>query len=437
MTRKAQTITEKILAAHAGLKTVAPGQLIQARVDLTLANDITAPIAIQVFKEAGGRKVFNRRKVVLVPDHFVPNKDIAAAEQVRLIREFAREQRLEYFFELGEMGIEHALLPEKGLVLPGDLVIGADSHTCTYGALGAFATGVGSTDLGAAMITGETWFKVPSSLKLIYRGRPRPWVSGKDLILHTIGDMGVDGALYQALEFSGPAVARLEMADRLTMANMAIEAGAKSGIFEPDEITRAYVKERSKKEGRYYHSDPGAEYAGVREYDLKDIEPQVAFPHLPENARPLSRVGRVPIDQAVIGSCTNGRLEDLRVAARVLKNRKAARGVRLIIIPATPWIYRQAIKEGLVEIFLQAGGVVSTPTCGPCLGGYMGILARGERAIATTNRNFVGRMGHPKSEVYLSNPAVAAASAVLGRIGGVEELPGTARRKARSAERAA
>jgi 3-isopropylmalate/(R)-2-methylmalate dehydratase large subunit len=430
MTRKAQTITEKILAAHAGLKTVAPGQLIQAKVDLTLANDITAPIAIQVFKEAGGRKVFNRRKVVLVPDHFVPNKDIAAAEQVRLIREFAREQRLEYFFELGEMGIEHALLPEKGLVLPGDLVIGADSHTCTYGALGAFATGVGSTDLGAAMITGETWFKVPSSLKLIYRGRPRPWVSGKDLILHTIGDMGVDGALYQALEFSGPAVARLEMADRLTMANMAIEAGAKSGIFEPDEITRAYVKERSKKEGRTYHSDPGAEYAGVREYDLKDIEPQVAFPHLPENARPLSRVGRVPIDQAVIGSCTNGRLEDLRVAARVLKNRKAARGVRLIIIPATPWIYRQAIKEGLVEIFLQAGGVVSTPTCGPCLGGYMGILARGERAIATTNRNFVGRMGHPKSEVYLSNPAVAAASAVLGRIGGVEELPGTARRKA-------
>jgi 3-isopropylmalate/(R)-2-methylmalate dehydratase large subunit len=437
MMRKAQTITEKILAAHAGLKTVEPGQLIQAKVDLTLANDITAPIALQVFKEAGGRKVFNRRKVVLVPDHFVPNKDIAAAEQVRLIREFAREQKLEYFFELGEMGIEHALLPEKGLVLPGDLVIGADSHTCTYGALGAFATGVGSTDLGAAMITGETWFKVPSSRKFVYHGRPRPWVSGKDLILYTIGDIGVDGALYQAMEFCGPAVTRLSMADRLTMANMAIEAGAKSGIFEADETTRAYVRERSKKLGRLCQSDPGAEYDEVREYDLKDIEPQVAFPHLPENARPLSRVGRVSIDQAVIGSCTNGRLEDLRVAARVLKNQKAAKGVRLIIIPATPWIYRQAIKEGLVEIFLKAGGVVSTPTCGPCLGGYMGILARGERAIATTNRNFVGRMGHPKSEVYLSNPAVAAASAVLGRIGGVEELPGTAKRRAPSAKRAA
>jgi len=437
MIRKAQTITEKILAAHAGLKTVAPGQLIQARVDLTLANDITAPIAIQVFKEAGGRKVFNRRKVVLVPDHFVPNKDIAAAEQVRLIREFAREQQLEYFFELGEMGIEHVLLPEKGLVLPGDLVIGADSHTCTYGALGAFATGVGSTDLGAAMITGETWFKVPSSRKFVYHGRPRPWVSGKDLILHTIGDIGVDGALYQAMEFCGPAVTRLSMADRFTMANMAIEAGAKSGIFEPDETTWAYVRERSKKLGRLYQSDSGAEYDEVREYDLRDIEPQVAFPHLPENARPLSRVGRVPIDQAVIGSCTNGRLEDLRVAARVLKNQKAAQGVRLIIIPATPWIYRQAIKEGLVEIFLKAGGVVSTPTCGPCLGGYMGILAQGERAIATTNRNFVGRMGHPKSEVYLSNPAVAAASAVLGRIGGVEELPGTGKRRAPSAGRAA
>jgi 3-isopropylmalate/(R)-2-methylmalate dehydratase large subunit len=430
MIRKAQTITQKILAAHAGLKTVAPGQLIQAKVDLTLANDITAPIAIQVFKEAGGRKVFNRRKVVLVPDHFVPNKDIAAAEQVRLIREFAREQKLEYFFELGDMGIEHALLPEKGLVLPGDLVIGADSHTCTYGALGAFATGVGSTDLGAAMITGETWFKVPSSSKFIYHGRPRPWVSGKDLILHTIGDIGVDGALYQAMEFSGPAVTRLSMADRFTMANMAIEAGAKCGIFEPDETTWAYVRERSKKLGRLYQSDPEAEYDEVREYDLRDIEPQVAFPHLPENARPLSRVGRVLIDQAVIGSCTNGRLEDLRVAAQVLKNQKAAKGVRLIIIPATPWIYRQAIKEGLVEIFLKAGGVVSTPTCGPCLGGYMGILAQGERAIATTNRNFVGRMGHPKSEVYLSNPAVAAASAVLGRIGGVEELPRTARRRA-------
>jgi 3-isopropylmalate/(R)-2-methylmalate dehydratase large subunit len=422
MKKQPQTITEKILAAHAGLKTVEPGQLIQARVDLTLANDITAPIAIDVFRRAGAEKVFHRRKVALVPDHFVPNKDIAAAEQVRLMREFAREQKLALFFELGEMGIEHALLPEKGLVLPGDLVIGADSHTCTYGALGAFATGVGSTDLGAAMITGETWFKVPETIRLVYHGRPRPWVSGKDLILYAIGDLGVDGALYQALEFSGPAVGKLTMADRFTMANMAIEAGAKSGIFEPDEVTRAYVRERSSRPGRYYASDPEARYGQVREYDLKDIEPQVAFPHLPENTRPLSRVGKVAIDQAVIGSCTNGRLEDLRLAAKVLQGRRAAPGVRLIVIPATPWIYRQAMKEGLVEIFLQAGGIFSAPTCGPCLGGHMGILAKGERTIATTNRNFVGRMGHPESEVYLGSPAVAAASAVLGRIGGPEEL---------------
>jgi 3-isopropylmalate/(R)-2-methylmalate dehydratase large subunit len=418
-----QTITEKILAAHSGRKKVHPGQLIEARVDLTLANDVTAPLAIEVFYKAGGKKVFDRHKVVLVPDHFVPNKDIAAAEQCRIMRLFAREQKLAHYFELGEMGIEHALLPEKGLVLPGDLVIGADSHTCTYGALGAFATGVGSTDLGAAMITGRTWFKVPETIKLVYRGKPRPWVSGKDLILYTIGDLGVDGARYQALEFSGPAMTALPMADRFTMANMAIEAGAKNGIFDPDEKTQAYVKERSNKPGKIYQSDPEAVYKEVREYNLGDIEPQVAFPHLPENSRPISKVGKVPIDQAVIGSCTNGRLEDLRVAARVLKGQKIAKGVRLIIIPATPWIYQQAMAEGLLKIFLQAGGIVSTPTCGPCLGGHMGILGKGERAIATTNRNFVGRMGHPGSEVYLASPAITAASAVLGSIGPVEALP--------------
>ena len=418
-----QTITEKILAAHAGVKTVHPGQLIEARVDLALANDITAPIAMEVFYQAGGKKVFDPKKVVLVPDHFVPNKDIAAAEQCREMRLFAREQKLTHFFELGEMGVEHALLPEKGLVLPGDLVIGADSHTCTYGALGAFATGVGSTDLGAAMVTGQTWLKVPETIKLVYRGRPRPWVSGKDLILYTIGDLGVDGARYQAMEFSGPALAGLSMADRFTMANMAIEAGAKNGIFEPDEKTMAYVLERSKRKGKIFHSDPDAQYKETRYYDLSSIEPQVAFPHLPENTRPISKVGKVPIDQAVIGSCTNGRLEDLRIAARVLKGHKVAKGVRLIIIPATPWIYQQALSEGLLDIFLKAGGVISPPTCGPCLGGFMGILAQGERAISTTNRNFVGRMGHPGSEVYLASPAITAASAVLGSIGPVEALP--------------
>ena len=339
------------------------------------------------------------------------------------MRLFAREQRLPHFFELGEMGVEHVLLPEKGLVLPGDLVIGADSHTCTYGALGAFASGVGSTDLGAAMITGRTWLKVPETIKLVYQGKRRPWVSGKDLILYTIGDLGVDGARYLAMEFSGPALTLLPMADRFTMANMAVEAGAKNGIFVPDEITMAYVRERSKKKGKIYQSDRDARYKETRTYDLKDIEPQVAFPHLPENTRPISKVGKVPIDQAVIGSCTNGRLEDLRIAAEVLKGHKVAKGIRLIIIPATPLIYQQAMSEGLLDIFLKAGGVISTPTCGPCLGGHMGILAKGERAIATTNRNFVGRMGHPESEIYLASPAIAAASAVLGRIGPVEALP--------------
>ena len=418
-----QTITEKILAAHAGLKKVRPGQLIETRIDLALANDITAPIAMEVFYLAGGKKVFDPKKVVLVPDHFVPNKDIAAAEQCRKMRLFSQEQNLLHFFDLGEMGVEHALLPEKGLVLPGDLVIGADSHTCTYGALGAFASGMGSTDLGTAMITGRTWLKVPESIKLVYQGKPKPWVSGKDLILYTIGDLGVDGARYQAMEFTGPSLAAFSMADRFTMANMAVEAGAKNGIFIPDDKTLIYVREHSKKKGKIYCSDSGAEYREIRHYNLGEIEPQVAFPHLPENARPISKVGKVSIDQAVIGSCTNGRLEDLRIAAKVLKGYKVAKGVRLIIIPATPWIYRQAMKEGLFDIFLEAGGVISTPTCGPCLGGYMGILAQGERAIATTNRNFVGRMGHPKSEVYLAGPAVAAASAVLGVIGPVEALP--------------
>jgi 3-isopropylmalate/(R)-2-methylmalate dehydratase large subunit len=419
----AQTITEKILAAHAGLKTVHPGQLIEVSVDLVLANDVTAPLAIDVFYEGGGKKVFDPKKVVLVADHFTPNKDIAAAEQCRKMRLFARDQKLLYYFEGGEAGVEHALLPEKGMVLPGDLVIGADSHTCTYGALGAFATGMGSTDIGAAMITGRTWLKVPETIKLVFHGKLRPWVSGKDLILHAIGDIGVDGARYQALEFSGSTVADLAMADRLTMANMAIEAGAKNGIFEPDRVTLDYLQERTRKKGRIFRSDEGAEYREIRHYDVGEIEPQVAFPHLPENTRPVSKVGKIPIDQAVIGSCTNGRLEDLRLAAQVLKGHKVAKGVRLIVIPATPWIYRQALAEGLFDIFLEAGALISPPTCGPCLGGHMGILAKGERAIATTNRNFVGRMGHPESEVYLANPAVTAASAVLGMIGPVEALP--------------
>jgi 3-isopropylmalate/(R)-2-methylmalate dehydratase large subunit len=416
------TIVEKILAQHAGLDTVTPGQLIEARVDLVLANDITAPIAIREFRQAGAKKVFDREKVVLVPDHFTPNKDIASAEQCRILREFAAEQNLKYYFEIGEMGIEHALLPEKGLVVPGDVVIGADSHTCTYGALGAFATGVGSTDAAAAMITGTAWFKVPETLHFVYMGNLQPWVGGKDLILHTIGDIGVEGARYRAMEFSGSAIDNLTLEGRLTMANMAIEAGGKCGIFHPDSKTLEYVRARSSREFTMYKSDPDAQYAGVRKYDASRIEPQVSFPHSPANTHPISQVGTVPINQSVIGSCTNGRIEDLRVAAQVLKGRKTAAGVRLIIIPATQEIYRQALKEGLIEIFLDARAAVSTPTCGPCLGGHMGILAKGEAAIATTNRNFVGRMGHPESNVYLSNPAIAAASAVLGRIGSPEEL---------------
>jgi len=416
------TITEKILAKHTRLKEVSPGQLINARVDIALGNDITAPIAIKEFKESGAKKVFNRNRVVLVPDHFTPNKDINSAEQCKILREFAREQRLKYYFEGGEIGIEHALLPEQGIVLPGDLVIGADSHTCTYGAIGAFATGVGSTDLAAAMITGEAWFKVPESMKFIFRGRLNRWVSGKDLILYLIGDIGVDGALYKAMEFSGPALERLSMDSRFAMCNMAIEAGAKNGVIVPDRVTKEYINGRAKRPYNLYTSDKDARYSEIREYDCSKIGLQVAFPPLPSNTRDVREVGNITIDQVVIGSCTNGRMEDLRVAARVLRGKRVAPHVRLIIIPATPFIYRQAMEEGLFKTFLKAGGVISPPTCGPCLGGHMGILAEGERALATTNRNFVGRMGHPKSEVYLAGPAVAAATAVKGRIAHPEEV---------------
>jgi 3-isopropylmalate/(R)-2-methylmalate dehydratase large subunit len=417
-----QTITEKILAAHAGRDTVAPGELITVRIDMALANDITAPIAIDLFEKSGVEALFDPERIALVPDHFVPNKDVRSAVQVQTMRAFARKYHIKHFFELGEMGIEHVLLPEQGLVLPGDVVIGADSHTCTYGALGAFATGVGSTDIAAAMITGETWFKVPESIRLTYHGRPGKWVTGKDLILYTIGDIGVDGATYKAMEFAGPAIAALPMADRMTMANMAIEAGGKSGIISPDQVTLDYVSPRAKRSFRSYQSDPDAVYEQERSYDVSEIDPQVAFPHLPENTRPVSEVGTIPIDQAVIGSCTNGRIEDLRLAARVMNGRTIDKNVRLIIVPATPAVYRQAMAEGILEVFLAAKAIVSPPTCGPCLGGFMGVLGPGERAVATTNRNFVGRMGHPSSEVYLVNPAVAAASAVLGRIGSPEEL---------------
>jgi len=421
-TTGSMTITEKILAAHSGKKKVSPGDLIDARIDLAMGNDITAPLAIQAFKEIGAKKVFNRNRVALVPDHFTPAKDILSAEQCKVLREFARAQRLRHYFEIGEVGIEHALLPDKGLVLPGDVVIGADSHTCTYGAVGAFSTGVGSTDLAAAMATGRLWFKVPETLKLIFHGKVNPWVSGKDFILYTIGQIGVDGALYQAMEFSGKVIRSLPMSSRFTIANMAIEAGGKNGIFEPDEITLQYVKPRAQRPYKLYESDPGADYADIKEFNASAIHPQVALPHIPSNVKDVREVGKVEIDQVVIGSCTNGRLDDLRVAAKVLKGKKVAPYVRLIVIPATQEIYQQALREGLLETFLSAGAVVSPPTCGPCLGGYMGVLAEGERSLATTNRNFRGRMGHAQSEVYLSNPAVAAASAVKGRICHPEEV---------------
>jgi 3-isopropylmalate/(R)-2-methylmalate dehydratase large subunit len=416
------TVTEKILAAHAGREEVVPGELINARVDFLLANDITAPIAISEFKKIGAADVFDRDRVSFIPDHFAPQKDIKAAEQCKLLRDFSREYHLTHYFEVGRMGVEHALLPEQGLVLPGDVVIGADSHTCTYGGLGAFSTGVGSTDLAAAMATGECWFKVPESMKFIYHGTLQKWVGGKDIILHTIGDIGVDGALYHAMEFQGETISSLPMYARLTICNMAIEAGGKNGIIIPDDTTEAYVKERAKRSYKFYSSDPDARYVETREYDVSNIPPTVSCPHLPSNTRPARELTDIRIDQAVVGSCTNGRLEDIREAAAVLKGHKVHSDVRLLVIPATQDIYGRALREGLFDIFLDAGAVISTPTCGPCLGGHMGILAKGERAIATTNRNFVGRMGHPESEVYLSNPAVAVASGVLGRIGTPEEL---------------
>ena len=414
------TLAEKILAAHSGKRKVSPGELINVRVDLVLSNDITAPLAIKEFRRIGVKRVFDPKKVVMVPDHFVPNKDIASAEQAKMMKEFALEQKLVYF-EVGEMGIEHVLLPEKGLVLPGDVVIGADSHTCTYGALGAFATGMGSTDIAATMATGEIWMKVPPTIKFVYKGKLGKWVSGKDLILYTIGDIGVDGATYACMEFIGEAISSLSMDSRFTMSNMAIEAGAKAGIFHVDQRTLDYVKPRAKRPYKVYQPDKNAQYAKVIEYDASKIEPQVAFPHKPSNTRPISKVGKVQIDQVVIGSCTNGRLEDLQIAARVLRGRKVDKRVRCIIIPGSREVYLEALRKGLIKLFIEAGAVVSTPTCGPCLGGYMGVLASGERCVSTTNRNFVGRMGSPQSEVYLANPAVAAASAILGRIAGPEE----------------
>ena len=414
------TLAEKILAAHTDRKKVSPGEFINVRVDLILANDITAPIAIKEFQRIGIDKVFDSNKVVMVPDHFMPNKDIASAEQAKVMRDFAREQGIIHF-EVGQMGIEHVLLPEQGLVLPGDVVIGADSHTCTYGALGVFATGVGSTDIAAAMATGDIWMKVPPTIKLIYHGCLGKWVSGKDLILYTIGQIGVDGALYSAMEFTGEVIDGLSMDGRFTMANMAIEAGAKAGLFRVDDTTLDYIKPRAKRPYTVYEPDDD-EYSQIMECDVSSLEPQVALPHSPANTRPVSQVGNIEIDQAVIGSCTNGRLEDLGVAAQILRGKKVHPRVRCIIIPGSQQVYLDALTEGLIETFIRAGAVVSTPTCGPCLGGHMGVLAGGERCISTTNRNFVGRMGSPKSEVYLSNPAIAAASAVAGKVTSPEEI---------------
>lgn len=416
------TMAEKILAAHAGLEEVVPGQLIECNLDLVLSNDVTAPIAIKEFKKIGVEKVFDPTKIALVPDHYVPNKDIKSAEQAKMTRDFAREQGITHYYEVGCMGVEHALLPEQGVVGAGDLIIGADSHTCTYGALGAFSTGVGSTDAAVGYATGKAWFKVPESLLFNVEGELRPGVTGKDIILHIIGMIGVDGALYQAMEFRGSAIEGLTMDERLSISNMAIEAGGKAGLIPVDDVTRKYMDGRTERPYTEYHSDSDAVYAKVYNIDAQDIVPTVAFPHLPSNTRPASEARDIVIQQSVIGSCTNGRIEDMRQAAAVLKGHKVHRDVRCIIIPATQQVYRQCIKEGLMDIFLDANCAVSTPTCGPCLGGYMGILAAGERSIATTNRNFVGRMGDPTSEVYLSSPAVAAASAVLGHIGLPEDL---------------
>jgi len=423
MSGSGMTLAEKILAHKLGVPRVSAGELVEVPVDLTLANDITGPLAIKVFESTCINKVFDPEKIALVMDHFTPNKDIKSAEQVRICREFAKKYGIKHYYEGGVCGIEHALLPELGLIVPGDVIIGADSHTCTYGALSAFATGVGSTDLAAAWITGKTWFKVPETIKFVYYGKLKPWVGGKDLILYTIGDIGVDGALYKAMEFTGEVIERLSMAERMTMANMAIEAGGKVGLMVADEKTLEFLKGRAKREPVILHPDKDANYADVREYDVSKIDLVVALPHLPSNVKFVKDLGeKIYIDQVVIGSCTNGRYEDLLMAAKVLKGRKVNPNVRCIIIPATPEVYRRALKTGLLEVFVEAGAIISPPTCGPCLGGHMGILAKGERAVATTNRNFVGRMGHPESEVYLSGPAVAAASAVLGYIGTPEEL---------------
>jgi len=416
------TISQKILAYHAGKKHVEPGELINCRVDVILGNDVTSPVAISEFARLGLDKVHDPDSIVLVPDHFSPNKDIKSAEQAKIVRDFARRFGIKHYFDVGQMGIEHCLLPEQGLVLPGDLIIGADSHTCTYGALGAFATGVGSTDMAAAMATGEAWFKVPDSIKFIYYGTLPQWVGGKDLILHTIGDIGVDGARYMSMEFTGEVIDNLSIDNRFTMANMAIEAGGKNGIIAPDDITLAYVQSRAQRPYQIYNSDEDAEYAEIREYDVSKLEPVVAFPHLPENTRPVSEAADIQIDQVVIGSCTNGRIEDLQVAATILKGKKVHPELRVIILPGTQQIYLEALRKGFIETFIEAGCAVSTPTCGPCLGGHMGILAKGEKALSTTNRNFVGRMGHPESEVYLASPAVAAASAITGRITPPQEV---------------
>ncbi len=416
------TMTQKILAAHAGLESVQAGQLIMADLDLVLANDITGPVAIHEVEKLNKKTVFDKDKIALVPDHFTPNKDIKSAEHCKCVREYAKEHDITNYFEVGQMGIEHALVPEKGLIVAGDVCIGADSHTCTYGALGAFSTGVGSTDMGCGMITGQAWFKVPSAIKIELAGKLSKWVSGKDVILHIIGMIGVDGALYRSMEFAGDGVASLSMDDRFSIANMAIEAGAKNGIFPVDDQTIAYMKEHSQKEYKIFEADEDAEYDEVIKIDLSTLKPTVAFPHLPENTKTVDEAGEVTIDQVVIGSCTNGRISDLREAASVLKGRKVADGIRAIVIPATQSIYMQAIEEGLVQTFIEAGAVVSTPTCGPCLGGHMGCLAKGERAVSTTNRNFVGRMGHVESEVYLASPAVAAASAVTGKISQPSDL---------------
>ena len=417
------TMTQKILAAHAGLDHVEAGQLIEAQLDLVLGNDITSPVAIHEMDKMTVNTVFDKDKIALVMDHFIPNKDIKSAEHCKCVREFACRHDITNYFDVGQMGIEHALLPEKGLTVAGDVIIGADSHTCTYGALGAFSTGVGSTDMAAGMATGKAWFKVPSAIKFNIVGKPKKWVSGKDVILHIIGMIGVDGALYKSMEFVGEGIKNLSMDDRFTIANMAIEAGGKNGIFPVDDAAIAYMKEHSKRPYKAYEADEDAVYEAEYTIDLSTLEPTVAFPHLPENTKTVSQIGEpVAVDQSVIGSCTNGRIDDLRVAAEILKGRKVKKGLRCIVIPATQAIYLQAMEEGLLKIFIEAGAVVSTPTCGPCLGGYMGVLAEGERCVSTTNRNFVGRMGHVESEVYLASPAVAAASAITGRISGPDEV---------------